>query len=228
MTIIPLSNLINSVDYTNSGVKNATGMIRDWEKLLQPETIERLRAQHQGVICYLAFDSLMDTELLNYIQTGSLSSEAGDEVLILFSINKIVESMTMIEEEELKEIIEFDHKENVNHKVLQAYFNDASYQALPGLLIFDNIANSKNSIYVPLNKTAHPQQLDGLRKVLEIIHQQIGKRGFKSSLIDAIATDLVREKLEYEKNNNYSFGEGIILFYRILMKAKSDLISIFL
>jgi hypothetical protein len=223
MTILPLSKLLISSEDSNSGVKNATGLMRDWEALLNNDTIEALRASHDGIFCFLAFNAKFDSDILTYIESGALAAESGDEILILYCINTTIDTITFINDQDLRNLFHFESKSNVNDQIIRALFPETDSALQPGLLIFDVKANSKNAVYVPfINK--YSSKTDCMRKVIEIITKVLHNKN--KNALDAIGLQLLKENIDYIKNTKYSFGEHIIIIYRILSKAKSDIISI--
>ena len=223
MIILPLSKIIISIEDTNSGVKKATGLVREWESLLDVKVVEQLRERHKGVFCFLAFDSEFDSDIFSYIKTGALSAESGDNILILYIVNKIVETLTKVDDDEADSLFEFNNKSSTNQKILAFVFGDKGHFSLPGLLIFDNVSNSNKSIYVPLiNK--YSNKIDCLRKVVELVGKNYNKSN--EGIINKLGVTLSTENIEYQKNVKYSFGECIIMMYKLLLKTKSDLISI--
>ena len=183
MNLLPFSKLLISEKQLKIGVKYATGLVEDWESLMYPETIELLRKSKKHVYCFIAFNKKVDEEIFNYIKTGALGAESGDEIVILYTINKIIKSPRYIENDELTELLTMTNETNSTIEILKAHFPDGNALMFPGILIFDNTPYSSKSVYVPLSGNEKLDKITYFRKVLGILKKsncKNQKRGQKS------------------------------------------------
>ncbi|WP_194972643.1 hypothetical protein [Aquiflexum lacus] len=228
MNIIPISKFIISAQQRSQKVKNATGLIEDWESLLDVNTIELLRQNHSAFFSFLAFDASVDKDIFEYIETGALAGESGEEFMVLYIINKILNSPTLVKENDLFDFMEVRTERNLNKEIVKSFFDSKINITIPGLLIFDNIAFSKKTLFVPFIGQNNYTKLDCFRKVVSIMAIAETKlRGKEDSIIDKISIQLLLSNIEYSKNSSYTFGEFLIKAFKILKEVKSDLIAIF-
>lgn len=227
MTLLPFSKLLSGSNHINSKIKNATGLIKDVELLLNSNAIESLQKKHKGIFCYLALDTQIDSELYEYIKTGSLASESGDNLIILYSINTNINSIKVIENDKLQDFFDFDYKSNINIEIIQALYGDNLIPSLPGLLVFDNLPNSIKSIYIPFMDSKFGNNLNCLREVIRILRKSCqNDYNPNKSIIEEVSIQVAISNINYHKNSKYNFKEHIINIYRNLIKIKGDLISL--
>ncbi len=77
--------------------------------------------------------------------------------------------------------------------------------------------NSDKSIYIPLiNK--FPSKIDCLRKVIEVTRKSIDGKNNVDSILSKVGIALSTSDIEYQKNTKYSFGECVVIIYKLLLK----------
>lgn len=98
----------------------------------------------------MAFHPKSDHLISEYIEYGSLGSDAGKQILVLFIATQM-SSPTPINKENL-EFIQIDDSTHPAYDAIKHLF-PGSTVSLPGIAFFDSFLEPKDSIYVPLNET---------------------------------------------------------------------------
>ncbi|AXG71130.1 hypothetical protein KORDIASMS9_03385 [Kordia sp. SMS9] len=229
--ITPFKNIISSHLDEEVGLKNATGLVKDWETLINPEKIETIKENYPGAIIFIAIDNNIDVNLFDYIIGEELENKSGNNILILFMSNSEFETPDILDVEEIKELLEIKYSQSIIHEILKAYFNDTKYFNLPGILIFDKKKFSKNGIYVPLMSNDDYQELN-LKKQISLLYKNIEittNTYFKSkddNFLSKLGVQLTKNKIQYIKSTKISFGEYLVKVLQKIYELKGDIISI--
>ncbi|WP_461117767.1 hypothetical protein [Spirosoma jeollabukense] len=228
MNIIPFTKLLISARQLSDGVRNATGLVENWESVINTEAIENLQRLHNGLFCFLAFNSVVDKEIFDYIESGALAAESGDKLLILYVVNCRMPSASIVTSQELSSLLTIRNDSNPCMEIISKIFDNKFHPVLPALVIYDNLVSSKSAIYIPLNNKQNLSKVDCLRFIVKVIQDKSLRNIDKEqSSINKLSTAFTIANLSFEKNINYTFGECMIKTFQTIVKFKSDLISIF-
>ncbi len=73
--------------HTVPGAKNASGNIQSYKELANRDSIAVLDQHHAGLYALLAFHPGVDSGITAYVEAGGLGSDAGSEILLLYSLD---------------------------------------------------------------------------------------------------------------------------------------------
>src|SRR5579884_912756 len=96
--VISLQTLLEGT-LTDPLAKHAEGNIRAIEDLFSEENRNSLKQHFPGVFAFLAFHPGVDSGITSYIRSGSLSSDSGQNILVLFTFDSGATSPTLLRDQ---------------------------------------------------------------------------------------------------------------------------------
>lgn len=224
MNYIPFSKYLISYNQAIIGGKRATGLVDEWERLLNPEFIELLRSEHNGIFCHLFFNPIVDKEVNTFIESGALSSEAGDKIIVLLSAQEVENTKRTRKGGILNNHIKLDFNTGSNEKIFKYYFGNDLNAVLPGFIVFDCVPKSRRCIFFSF-MNQNTTEVGNARRVLKLIHECYHKSD-KANFLNHLAKSALLENIEFTKNYELSFGEFVVYTFKILKEYKSELFSL--
>jgi hypothetical protein len=212
---------------TPDGTKYYSGGIKNLEELLRPENLTKLESLHVGIFCFLAFHPSIDNFVAEYIEKGSVASDSGRQILVLFIANTEFRSPKKIEKSDLNFGLELETSIHPAYEAVEVLFPTKKVD-LPGLIFFDRFVDATNSIYVPLAGT---QSVDNVATLCRTIfslaqnsYNDANKKGKDFS--NNFSVQLEMKRIRYERTQKISFREWLIKIGSKVYDHRGDIISV--
>jgi hypothetical protein len=206
------------------GWKNATGNIRSLDDLLQPAHLEALERHHPGVFAFLAFHPNGDRAVADYVRGGTLSSDSGPGVLVLFVHDVPTGLPTMFDPHALGEWISLDHEEHPAYEMVRLLFAPERVPPLPGIVFFERFTTGAEPLYVHLHDLSDEDAVRRrLRSVFSLVDAASRAGG---GFVDRAAAALQKEVVPYQRVEAASMREWLFRGYRLLSRSKGDIVTV--
>src|ERR1017187_538639 len=126
-----------------------TGNILSVEEFLLDENIRKLEDAFDGIFAFLAFHPRADQPIVDYVQAGSMSSDSGRHVLVLF-ISEAARWPTSVTERSVRAWLELDLATHPSYELMEALFKGSTPPTPPGVAFFSRFTDSLEPVFVSL------------------------------------------------------------------------------
>jgi hypothetical protein len=227
--LVPLRGLLEQA-VASANTKHFTGEVKLSEELLRPDVLDRVVAQlNPAVIAFLAFYPPVDTPIADYVKAGSLSSDSGQKVFVLFTTDthvftpKYAGDPGVFSGQEIAPGIQIDTGIHPAYEMVRTLFEPDPAPNLPGIALFKSFEDS-DVVYVELSGLTSPLDVaQRLRQVFALATEsaQAGDRKFA----DAVSARLQQQRIPYRRTGRRSVREWFIRGYQFLWDNRSDIIA---
>lgn len=223
---ISLTKILQEASITTPSGKQRyfSGGIESLQTLLRPENQAALQRLHDGLYCFLVFHPNADHFISEYVENGSLASDSGKEIMVLFIAAREMRTPQRIQINDLG--IQLDNEIHPAYDAVSLLFPGKKVQ-LPGIVFFDNFIKPKESVYIPIEKTESLEVTTSIFRKVFVIAQK-SYQFSKSEGIDFenhFAIQLGKNHVDYKRTGRTSLGEWLIKAYNIICENKSDIIA---
>jgi hypothetical protein len=226
---LSLSKILQEAGITEgrNKIRHLSGGIKNIEQLLQPEVIGKLESLHVGVFSFLAFHPNVDTDILAYVEKGSLASDSGRQIMVLFIGSSEIRSPRRIEKSDLELNLDLDTTVHPAYIAVEALFSGKKVD-VPGLVFFNHLLQPTNSIYVPLSEPRSLKEVTVLcRKIFSIATNAFNASNkTRQDYIERFAVQLEKKRVRYYRSQKTSFREWLIKICNTIYDHRGDIISV--
>lgn len=222
---ISLSKLMDEAEYLqNENFKSASGSIKNFENF--DANRRALQSLHRGLFSFVAFHPGLDTSVAEYIEKGSIASDSGPNILVLFFSTKDIRFARAIAEKDLVVGLELDLNVHPAYEFAQWLLPNTSIPQFPGLIFMDHVVDSIEALYVPIARHATVLDVSDFCRSVFTLANQVLKRCEVSEFLNAFCIELKRNGFEYTKNGNTTVGEWLITAYQFSKKHGANIASV--
>jgi hypothetical protein len=140
-------------------VKRLSGNVLDPSKLLLEENLRALEEAFDGVFAFLAFHPSADAAMTKYLESGTLESDSGPNVLVLFIQSRDADTPTRLNSESFAGWIDLRSEQLPAQKLIRGLFEPGYVPPLPGLLVFENFTDQCEAVYFDLPSDASVEEV---------------------------------------------------------------------
>ena len=222
MLAISLTTILEQAAARDTGVKNLSGNIKDFDALLKPDNLELLEVSINA-FAFLAFHPGVDHVVRQYVLEGTLGSDAGPKVLALFTLGEQATWPRVVRERSFGAWLEVDSVIHPAYRMVEWLFAPKPSPPLPGIVLLDSLRGQREVIYVPLGEMADAsaaRQL--LRGVFSDATASLGKNNFA----DRLGATLRRKRIDFVKSARTSPREALLRAYQAAGDRTSDLVAV--
>jgi len=212
----------------SEGVKYATGNVKTIEELFSEKNIAVLKQHFQGVFAFLGFHPKVDTGITSYICSGSITSDSGPDILVLFTLDTPATSPVELESQSFKKWIELDTRVHPSYTIIRDMFKDPVALPFPGIVFFEDFMQLQNPIYIHISDSSNE---DAVRQQMRLLFS-LTEKAYNVSLesgkgfLDILAESLQKNRLPYERGHDISAREWFVNAFRIIGKHFGDIVSV--
>ncbi|SRR6266487_562995 len=208
--------------------KNLEGHVRSIEDLFSPVNRQALEQHFSGVFAFLGFHPGTDGGITSYVRSGTLSSDSGQNILVLFTFDSRVTSPTMLRDQTFRSWLTLTTTVHPSYTLVRSMFKDSVVLNFPGIIFFEDFLQNQNPVYIHIaessNEEAVRTQMRGLFAIANKAYQSSWET--QKNFLDLFAQALQKEKIYYERGNDVSLREWFISAFRFLSARTSDIVSI--
>jgi hypothetical protein len=226
--VLSLSTVIQEAA-SDPNLKKISGNINSFDKLLAPESLALLEKSHNGVFAFLAFHPAVDSTIVSYIKGGTLPSDSGRDILVLFSLDAQARWATAITSESFSDWLTVDLSVHPSYELLRFLFDPERPPPLPGIVFFSAFTGEAEVVYVkfPLI-SSEAEARSFFRNLFSLVdkvwHSSAGKPS--DAFTDRLAAALSKEKFEYAKTGRVSMREWLVKSMNFLAQQNSDIVTL--
>jgi hypothetical protein len=226
MLVISLSSLIDEA-IADENKKNLSGNVSSFDKLLRKESLELLESKHKGLFAFLAFHPGADNHITEYIRQGSLSSDSGPNILVLFTLDSEAKWATPISSQSFGSWLDLDASIHPSYKMIQIMFNETNPPPLPGIVFFERFSAERDPVYVSLHVApASGQVRDLLRTTFSLADRAFKSTREHGDFADSFSVELQKQKIVHQRAGKRSMSEWLVKAYQVAWDNKGDIVSV--
>jgi len=225
MLVLSLSSLIDEA-IADENIKNLSGNVSSFDKLLRKESLALLEKKHNGLFAYLAFHPGSDKNITEYIRQGSLSSDSGTNILVLFTLDAEAKWATPISSQTFGSWIDIDSAIHPSYELIRIMFSKTTIPPLPGIVFFERFSTERDPVYVSLQGiTTSEQTRDLLRTSFSLANNAFKSSREKGDFADIFSIELQKKKIAHQKAGKISMSEWLVKAYQVVWNNKGDIVS---
>jgi hypothetical protein len=226
MLVLSFTTLIEEA-IADPNVKKASGNVRSFDDLLRPENLEQLERHHEGLFAFLAFHPEADSTVAEYVRSGTLASDSGPRLLVLFTLDSAARFPVRLGSNAFQSWLDLDAEVHPAYQMVRMMFLPGRIPPLPGILFFGSFA-VPDCIYVSLADVTELEPLrQRLREVFSLADHSLrkGGSGGREGWSDALGTQLQKDGIDYVRSTSISPREWLLRGYQFVRDHRGDLVS---
>jgi hypothetical protein len=209
-----------------AGEKRLSGGIRSLNDLLNSPSFGKLQSSY-NLFCFLAFHPQIDTLVEEYLEKGSIASDSGKQILVLFIANSETRMPTIIKKADLDFGIQIESSIHPAYEAVETLFPGKKMD-LPGLIFFDRFVDAKNSVYISfLGEDSVAKVASLCRSIFSIAQNSYNmSRNQEHDFFNDFCVQLAKKRISYDRTQETSFREWLVKIYNKAADHKSDILTV--
>lgn len=228
--LVPLRNLLEQAG-ASPDVKYLAGEVQSFDELLRPENLDKLAEASPGVLAFLAFHPGVDTPVTDYVKAGSLASDSGRRVLVLFSSSARVFSPTDSDDASIFSGavaipgVKVDAAIQPAYEMIRVLFEPDPSPPLPGIALFKDFTDSE-VVYAGLSGLASAGDVAGRLRDIFALAAEAGADASDRRFADVVSVALEKRRIPHQRTGRRSAREWFVRGYLFLWDNRSDIIAV--
>jgi hypothetical protein len=224
METISFSALIEEAIKNPANPQRLSGEVSSFTKLLNEENLKRLEEAHSGVFGFLAFHPSVDTAVTEYVRSGTLGSDSGPRVLVLYTLDPDANfrvNVTGVEG------LKVDPGIHPAYEMVRLLFEPKPPPPLPGIVFVSQFTGVSDAVYVSVD--AIPDQMamrSRLRALFAAADEALGSHTDRAKFPDSFARIVQHKRFQYTRSSRVSLREWLIRTYQFAVDHESDIVAI--
>ena len=205
-----------------------SGQVKNVSELLSEDNLRKLEHSHKGIFAFLAFHPVGDQAITEYLLQGTLSSDSGSTILVLFVIEADARGPRVLSDRDFGSAVEVTEAVHPSYATLQLLFGEVPPPSLPGIAFFDRLGMTE-PVYVRLGGLTNVESVrTRLRDVCAMANGCVRSRSRDdpSGFADCFSKALAVKGIPYMRSGRRSLIECLILAARRLFEHRQDLVSV--
>src|SRR6266496_1582466 len=201
--------------------KRYSGNIADrLDVLFSQDHLEQLES-HFDCFGILAFDPVADRAIVDYLNAGTLPSDSGPRLLVIWSSSESAPAPLPLDS---LDWIDIERRDLVAQELIRQLFAPKPPPALPGIAFVQRISGGDEPIYFPLMNMADEKQIRSfLRRVFEIVNAAPLDDG--KAFVNHLAYKAELARMNFRRAGASSSKQWLLRTLRFAKEHASDLIS---
>jgi hypothetical protein len=224
---ISLSKLIDEAAYLEDpNSKRLAGSITNSVDFERNRRV--LQSFHRGLFSFVAFHPGVDASVAEYIEKGSIASDSGPNIMVLFYSAKDIRFPRPVGPKDLNIGVDFDLNIHPAYEFVQWLLPGKSVPAFPGLIFMDGVVDSIEAVYVPIAKHSTSAEVaDFCRSVFALANRLVKDTAAGQPLsLDSFSVALKKSEIEYTRSGDASMGEWLVVAYQFSKKHGATIVSL--
>jgi hypothetical protein len=225
--VIPLRALIEEANAAE-GIKHLEGEISSFQELLQPGSLERLAAASPGVLAYLAFHPQADTPVAEYVKHGSLGGDSGPRILVLFASDAASWTMKRSDDPSLFSVpgLTVNSEVHPSYEMIKALFAPVPSPPLPGIVFFQDFAESSEAVYASLAGLETSLQVTERMRAIFSAVEASAFPAKPERFADSVSVALEKHRLAHARSGPKSLREWFVHGYQAIYDHRGDILAV--
>jgi hypothetical protein len=223
---ISFSKLIEEAVYLqNPSTKNLAGSITDAKDFHDHR--QALQAFHRGLFSFLAFHPTIDAPVAEYVEKGSIASDSGPKILVLFFAAKDMRFPRAVTAKDLNLGVNLDQNVHPAYEFAEWLLPAKSLPKFPGLMFMDNVVESIEAVYVPIAKHSNAIEVaDFCRAIFALANHIKMKDPNEPFSMDSFSASLRLAGIDYTRSGKGSGNEWLVVAYQFAKKHGASIASV--
>jgi hypothetical protein len=215
----PLRPLLEAL-LADPDFSNLTGEVQRANDLLKSDAMARLDARHIGVFALFVFNEKVDHVVAQYLASGSLASDVGVHVFVLYESAPKPRRVPSMNMDGLVRV----QAENPLVAFARVLFPN-QHLTLPGILVVERLSQSGEAVFISLDGDATSFNAR-IRRILSTVDQESAQRASDRSFAYSLGIKLSAQGVSYLRSGGISYQEQLVGILRTLWESKRDLLAI--
>jgi hypothetical protein len=207
-------------------MKRLAGSITDADNF--DRNRKALQAMHKGLFSFLAFHPGVDGTIVEYVEKGSIASDSGTAILVLFFSAKDIRFPRAVTPKDMNIGLDLDMNIHPAYEFVQWLFPTQIVPAFPGLVFMDRVYDVVSAIYIPIATHSSANDVATFCRSIFVLANGILKNrdaGEKPTL-DSLSVALKMKGITYSRSGQASVGEWLAQAYTFGKKNGATIVSI--
>jgi hypothetical protein len=224
MLVASLQTVAEEVVQAGGSERWLSGSVADLDTLFTADRLQLLEKQYIA-FGFLAFDPRVDKAIIEYLAEGTLATDSGAHILVLFTTSKPTPVPNSLNVDAL-DWIDLDDSVLPAQEMLGHLFAPGTPPALPGIAFLRQFSSGDEAIYFPLTdrKTTEEVRQD-LRETFADVAKSANAADTGKQFIDKLAVNSQLRRRAYHRGGISSPREWIIKGYRTVRANAGDIIA---
>lgn len=222
---ISFSALIETtIENPANSEKRLSGKVSSFAKLLDEENLRRLEEEFSGVFGFLAFHPSADTAVAEYVRSGTLGSDSGPRVLVLYTLDPDASPHVNVA---AADGLKVDLGIHPAYEMVRLLFEPKPPPPLPGIVFVSRFTGVSDAVYVSVDAISDQVAMRSFLRVLfAAADEALGSHADRAKFPDSFSRIMQRKRFQYTRSSRVSLREWLIRTYQFAANHKSDIVAI--
>jgi hypothetical protein len=226
MLVLSFSSFIEEA-IAKEDVDKLSGNVSSFDKLVRKESLELLEKKHEGLFAYLAFHPKADQPVADYVKNGTLASDSGPNILVLFTLDAEAKWAAPMSSDAFDSWLDLDNSVHPSYELIRIMFAQTVVPPLPGIVFFDCFTKEREPVYVSLQGLSDPAQVkEVMRTVFSLADYAYRSSRERGSFAEGFGVELQKKRIGYQKAGRKSMMEWLVKAYQVVWDHKGDIVSV--
>jgi|GEM_PF-2965878 len=225
-----VQSLITNIEsaISNREHNNFSGNITNSEDLLNIENLKKLEDTFGGIFAFIAFHPKTDQLIGDYLQQGSISSDSGQHIFVLFTMDVPAFKPIKLNSGAFEKWITIDKSIHPSYQLIYSLFPNQSQPELPGILFISKFSSPDSPIFVSIGDMKTSNEVGSFfRKVFKTATKCfLETNGTTEKFTSKFGTSLAIEKIKYQHVGPTSMKEWLVKAFFIMKKNLGDIVTV--
>jgi hypothetical protein len=228
-SIISLIEASVAKDQQTSGTirNNIGGEVGDPARLFSRESLRALEAEYPGVISLIAFHPVHDKAVFDYIVSGVIQRDSGDNVLVLFTLGTSATRPRIVTSGLLAGWVDIPAEDHPSYQLVRDLF-PLTLPRLPGVVFLRRLSDPTEPVYVSLAHAADAAACAAL--LVDCYRRATEAYNVTREDVDRFATQfcqyLALGGVAYDRSGPMSELEWLYRAYHFVKQHAGDIVAI--
>jgi hypothetical protein len=225
--VVPLRVVIEEANAAE-GIKHLEGEINSFQQLLQPGSLEQLVAASPGLLAYLAFHPQADTSVAEYVKHGSLGSDSGSRILVLFAADAASWTIKRSDDASLFSVpgLTVNSEVHPSYEMIKTLFAPAPSPPLPGIVFFQDFAENSEAVYASLAGLETSLQVTERMRTIFSVVEASAFPGKPERFADSVSVALEKHRLAHARSGPKSLREWFVHGCQAIYDHRGDILAV--
>lgn len=223
METIPLAALIEEA-IADHRFKQLSGQVTSFDQLMAEDSLITLEQEYSVVFAFLAFHPAADAVVADYVKEGTLGSDSGTKILVLFTLETATRAAGPAPN--VPGVL-IDSGIHPAYEMVRTLFAPKPPPPLPGIIFVSTFSGDPQAVYAHLDGIADPAAMRArLRQVFALAEKAFGPEENREKFAGSFAAALQQAQLPHSQSGRTSMREWLIRTAQFAAKYRSDLVAI--
>jgi hypothetical protein len=225
MRVISFASLLEHAA-SDKQVKKIGGTVDSWDALLRDDVWKSFDESHEGAYAFLAFHPGIDQTIASYLRAGSLGSDSGSRILVLFTLDKKAR-WPLAPERAFPSAVKAVDDSHASYELVRAAIAKRPLSPFPGVLFFARVYTRSEPVFVSVNPSSSAGEVAVfMRQLFSIAEVALSKATPESTFASNLAAELAKKGYTYTRGEPSSMTERFYHFVRSIAKHGKDLATV--